>query len=275
MPLKQPTKQSERHVEAVLAACDIADTFLRFPNQTLKHIIDQTHLTRNRVMRLTGTLEARGYLVRDPAKGVYMLGPRIMSLGRVYERQSNLGTLAQPILEELAATSGESASINIQDNLDRVVFARVEGSSEIRLSIPVGQRVPLNLGATGKVILAFGRKEVRDKVLKRICAKMSGSDKRVAIPTMTAELNKTAIQGYAYGPGERVMDAGVISAPVFGPEGFLGALTIAGPIQRFTPENLSERIKLVKGAAAKLTWLLGGNQSISPRTPESRIAEQA
>lgn len=65
MAVKGGKRQTDRHVEAVLASCEIMDTFLHCPNQTLKQIIDQTSLSRNRVMRLAGTLEARGYLHQD------------------------------------------------------------------------------------------------------------------------------------------------------------------------------------------------------------------
>ena len=127
MAVKGKKRQTDRHVEAVLASCEIMDSFLHCPTQTLKQIIDQTNLTRNRVMRLAGTLEARGYLHRDSRTGSYGLGTMFMSLGRVYESQSNVGSLGQPILQELAHTTGESASIYVLDHLERVVLAREEG----------------------------------------------------------------------------------------------------------------------------------------------------
>lgn len=259
MAVKGEKRQTDRHVEAVLAACEIMDSFLYCPNQTLKQIIDKTNLTRNRVMRLAGTLEARGYLHRDPRTGSYGLGTMIMSLGRVYEGQSNLGTLGQPILQELASTTGESASIYVLDNQERVVLAREEGKSDVRLAITVGQRMPVDLGAGGKLLLAFGPKEVRDNILnsRRLSKAASGA---MTNPSKLAdELDRIKTQGYACSLGERVLDAGAVAAPIFGLENrFLGALGIAGPIHRFTPETLPGKIKLVMSAAAELTWKLGG-----------------
>ena len=60
--MKGPTKQSERHVEAVLAALHVMDCFLKFPALGIKQIMDETGYTRNRVMRITGTLVHKGYL---------------------------------------------------------------------------------------------------------------------------------------------------------------------------------------------------------------------
>ena len=259
MNIKGQTKQSKRHVEAVLASFDILDSFLHAPNQTLKQIIDQTLLTRNRVMRLTGTMEARGYLLRSPITGSYSLGPKLMSLGREYERQSNLSTLSQPMLQELAKATGESASIHIFDELDRVVLAREESGNDLRLSMPVGRRNPINLGASGKIFLAFCSEEMRDKVLKSIFRGMSSSENGVVLSELAVELNRIKLKGHVYCPGVREPHSGIMSAPIFGRENrFLGALVIGGPINRFTDETIPKKIKSLMLMAAKITWRLGG-----------------
>jgi len=266
MAIKGETRQSDRYVDAVLAACEIIDSFLNLQNQTLKQIIDQTRLTRNRVMRLTGTLEARGYLIRKAMTGTYSLGPRVMSLGRAYERQFNLGTLAQPMLQELAKATGESSSIHIYDNMDRIVLAREESDSDIRLSIPVGNRSSINLGASGKILLAFGPEEMRDNVIKNLFPKTVNRKKSSIPRELSAELRKIRKQGYVFSVGVRAPDAANIAAPIFGQENrFLASLLIGGPIQRFSPDTLPEKIRLLMNVAAKLTWRLGGDQSLPPR----------
>ena len=210
-------------------------------------------------MRLAGTLEARGYLHRDSRKGSYGLGSMFMSLGRVYERQSNVSSLGQPILRELARTTGESASIYVLDNLERVVLAREEGEKDVRMAIDVGQRMPVHVGAGGKVLLAFGPKEVRDRGLNSRRPKKENPAAVTNPSKLAGELDQIRAQGYAYSLGERVADAGAVAAPIFGLENrFLGALGIAGPIHRFTPESLPGKIELVMRAAAELTWKLGG-----------------
>ena len=258
MPKKKGTKQSERHVEAVLATLAILDTFLQGSNQSLKQIIDKTLLTRNRVLRLAGTLETCGYLVRDPQSKSYDLGPKILSLGKVFERQSSLATLARPILRALAQTTGESASIYVPDNFSRVVLVREEGTKDVRLAVTEGERMPLHGGASGKVILSFGPPEIREKILsrKRLPRLAPGT---VTDPAkLLADLEKVKARGYAQSLGERVADAGAVAAPIFGPENrFLGALGIAGPIHRFTPKTLPSRIKMVMAAARELRRKLG------------------
>ncbi len=259
MPARQKIKQSDRHVESVRAALKILDSFLESPGQTLKQLTEQTGLTRNRVLRLAGTLQAGGYLLRDSEKGVYSLAIKLMSLGRVYERQSNLAAVARPILKELAQTTGESASIYVLDGSARVVLAREEGTRDVRMAITEGQRMALRAGAGGKILLAFGPPEVREKILskKRLRRLAPGT---ITDPSeLAAELDRVKAQGYACSLGEQVADAGAVAAPIFGPENrFLGALSIVGPITRFTPDTLPRRIKLIVVSASALTRKLSG-----------------
>ena len=55
-------KESGRYIEAVLKSLDVLDCFKSAPDLSLMDIMERAGLTRSRAMRLTGTLEHRGYL---------------------------------------------------------------------------------------------------------------------------------------------------------------------------------------------------------------------
>lgn len=256
---QQRNKESCRHVGAILAALQILDSFLNYTELSLQQIVDNTHLTRNRIIRMTGTLQARGYLIRDSKTGTYSLGPKFMSLGRLYERRSDLATVSRPILKKIAFITGESASVYILDGLERIILARQEGTKDIRLSLQEGQRLPLHLGAAGKVLLAFGPPDLKEKVLRQRCKGKLDPERKLDLSKFSAELDKVKTQGYALSFGERLSDAAGIAVPIFGfGDSLQGVLGIAGPIQRFTPETIPERLKLVSEGAAELSWRLGG-----------------
>jgi hypothetical protein len=87
--MKKPTRQTDRHVAAVLAALDVLGVFGK-PGLATLEIMQATGFTRNRVMRLTGTLNHRGYLMADPETGIFSTGPKIFALGKVFERDPSL-----------------------------------------------------------------------------------------------------------------------------------------------------------------------------------------
>ena len=163
--MKKPVKQKSRHVEAVLAALDLLDCFQAKPHLAIKELIAMTGHTRNRIMRLVGTLEHRGYLVFNPDRGIYGLGPRLMLLGRVFENSQGLVNLARPILRSMVMETGESVSLYARDRLERVVLAREEGTQNLRFQVTEGQRMELHAGAGGKILLAWAPESIRHQVL--------------------------------------------------------------------------------------------------------------
>lgn len=258
MVVKTKKKEADRHVEAVKAACEILHSFLHCPNQTLKQISKQTNMFPSRIMRLTGTLEACGFLNRDDKTRNYCLGAMLMSLGRVYEGQSHVSILGQSILKELSHMTGESASIYVLDNLERMTLAKAEGKNDIRMAMAVGNRAPVHLGAGGKVLLAFGPEEVREKILNSKALRTVAPQGIPQPARLAKDLDRIKTQGYALSLEERILDAGAIAAPIFELENrFLGALGIAGPINHFKDASVPEKIKLVMSAAAELSCKLG------------------
>jgi DNA-binding IclR family transcriptional regulator len=152
--MKKPTRQADRHVEAVLAALDVLECFLTKPGLTTMEIMQATGFTRNRVVRLTGTFTHRGFLTADSETGAFSTGPKIYALGKVFERNRVILTLVRPVLRDIALKTGESASFYVREACERVVLAREKGTHAIRHAISEGQRMDLHAGAAGKVILA-------------------------------------------------------------------------------------------------------------------------
>ena len=256
--MTRPTKQSERHVEAVLAALHVMDCFLKFPSLGIKQIMDETGYTRNRVMRLTGTLLHNGYLVFDEATGGYTPGSKILALSKVFERNQGIVILVRPVLREIALHTGESVSFYIREGFDRVVLAREEGTQAIRYTVTEGQRMDLHAGAGGKILLAFASKGILESFLSK-----SAIDK-LTLQTITnkrklkTELKKIRKQGSATSKGERVSDAYAIAAPVFDVDGGLaGALGIAGPVSRFTSDIRKSYQRMIVDHADRLSEQLG------------------
>jgi IclR family KDG regulon transcriptional repressor len=252
-----PTRQTERHVDAVLAALDILECFLAAPELATKEIVAATGFTRNRVMRLAGTLAHRGFLVTDGAGG-YRTGPQVFALSKVFERHQGILPLLRPLLREIALQTGESATLYVREGLERVVLAREEGTQPIRHAVTEGQRMELHAGAAGKVILANSPEEVLAVFLGKgaLAARTARTitDQR----RLAAELARVRRQGFAVSIGERAADACAVAAPVFGRENELvGALAVSGPITRFTAETRGRHAKLLMAAARRVSAQLG------------------
>jgi DNA-binding IclR family transcriptional regulator len=259
--MKQPTRQADRHVDAVLAALDVLECFLVQPGLATMEIMQATGFTRNRVMRLTGTLTHRGYLMADPATGNFTTGPKIYALGKVFERNGVILSLVRPALRDLALKTGESASFYGREGYERVVLAREDGTHAIRHAIAEGQRMDLHAGAAGKLILAYSPAEMVETVLAK-----TGLPRRTAATItdkskLLKELGNIRSRGYAVSTGERATDVCALAAPVLnhGRE-LVGALSISGPISRFTPRVRKSYAELLRSAGMQLSLQLGWTQ---------------
>ena len=92
---------SENRVDAVERALLILDIFKEGEDLfTLAAMAERTSLYKSTILRLAGSLERFGYLVRDPG-GVYHLGPSLWRLGSLYRRSFDLGEHIRPELRRI------------------------------------------------------------------------------------------------------------------------------------------------------------------------------
>jgi DNA-binding IclR family transcriptional regulator len=256
--MRGKVKESTRQVEAVLKALDVLDCFQVQPLLQLKKISELTGMNKSRIIRLCGTLAAKGYLVYDAESHHYKLGSRILSLSKVYERSNNLISLARPVMRHLANHTGESASLFVVDGLKRLCLARKEGTFSIRYNIVEGQRMVLYAGAGGKVLLAFGPEELRRKILAKNHLKQLTPTTIKDPKDLAKELEAIRRQGYASSYGERDAEVAALAAPIYGHDGKVcAALSIAGPINRFSPEHNVKHLKILLASAEQLSQMLG------------------
>jgi DNA-binding IclR family transcriptional regulator len=158
----------------------------------------------------------------------------------------------------LANHTGESASLFVVDGLKRLCLAREEGTFSIRYNIVEGQRMVLYAGAGGKVLLAFGPEELRRKILGKNHLKELTPTTIKDPKDLAKELEAIRRQGYASSYGERDTEVAALAAPICGHDGKVcAALSIAGPINRFSPEHNVKHLRILLASAERLSQMLG------------------
>ncbi|HEV2009132.1 MAG TPA: IclR family transcriptional regulator [Burkholderiales bacterium] len=215
---------------------------------TLAQIAQRSGLYKSTILRLIESLERFGYIRRLP-DGRYHIGPEPMRLANLYQQSFRLADVVVPVLKQLAAQCGVTASFYVLDGNMRVCLHRVEPSSIVRVSLHEGDRLPLDRGAGGKVLRAFSgaKGELFDSVRKTCCATSFG---------------------------ERDPQTAAIAAPVFGVTQTLrGVLNFSGLREQFTPKHVTKLRRHILAAAAALTQALGGDASMfSTRASTDRMA---
>lgn len=150
------TMANEGGVAAVERALTILDAFRESDQSlTLTEISKRVGFYKSTTLRLAESLEKFGYL-RRLEDGAFRLGPKPLFLGSLYQRHFRLAEFVPPVLRQIAAELNEGASFFVRENDQRVCVHRVESARAIRDVIHEGMRLPLELGAAGHVIMAFG-----------------------------------------------------------------------------------------------------------------------
>src|SRR3954466_4474763 len=121
---------------------------------TLAELAARTGLYKSTCLRLLASLEHASMVARG-ADGRYALGPALARLAGIYAASFSIEEIVLPILRELTARTRESAAFHVRQGKSRLCLFRVDSPQVVRDHIGVGDVLPLQRGAGGKVLLAF------------------------------------------------------------------------------------------------------------------------
>ena len=121
---------------------------------TLSELSSVTGLYHSTILRICESLEHYGFLNRRE-DGRFMLGATPFYLGMLYQDSFRLWDYAAPVLRELVHSTKETAAIYIREGNDRICLHRLSQPRSVRMHVREGERVELDKGAAGKVLLAF------------------------------------------------------------------------------------------------------------------------
>jgi len=190
---------------------------------TLSEAARRTQLPVSTALRLLRTLEASGFVTRDPAGG-FGAGPRLIQLGAYSLGRYSLLRLAQPGMRRIGERTGESVYLAIEAPGNSAIYiGMVEGTHAVRHVSWVGRTVPL----TG---LAIGRALTGD----------DGAD------------------GYVAERDRLEPDVTAIAAPIRWAGGIAGALNLLGPTYRIDDDTMHAYGQVVADEARAIGALLVG-----------------
>ena len=232
---------SEQGVVAVQRALHLMEAFeIGDASLSLAELSRRTQIHKTTVLRLARTLAHAHYMVQTE-DGQWRLGPAAGWLGTRYQAGFDVNNVVEPFLHQLARETGETASFYVREGEIRSCVARVEGPHSVRHSIRIGERLPLSLGAPGRVILAFSGAQGEPYESIRLC-------------------------GYQISTGEREKEVSSVAAPVFRTNWkLLGSMCISGPSSRLDKSQLALYAAKVVQVANQLSYALAG--ASSPATP--------
>jgi len=251
-------KAGSGEIRSLVKAFAIVDCFRPDqPQLGVREIARQLRMSTSTVGRLLVTLHSVGILSQDPATRHYRMGSKVLSWSAVYTSGLDVRDKARPMLEELHRLTHETVNLYVLDGNERVCVDRIESPQRVRVIVSIGERMPLHAGSAGKAILAYATPDLLKRILAKPLERMTGN----TITNRTkllGELDSIRKCGYAVSHAERFTDALGIAAPIFDNVGnVIAALNVAGPVLRFTDDDVRKYAPKIIQLANQVSHLLG------------------
>lgn len=231
----------------------------RHPSWRLTSLAREAGLHKATAYRLLAALEKSGMLARDLFRAdVYRLGPEAMALGARAQRGSDLTAASHPELVVLAASCGETVTLEVASWPDIVIIDEVLGPRLVGSRPSIGTRWPAHATSTGKAILSTMGKDAVVQTLGRKLKRLTPAT-FADHDALARELGETRRRGWAVAMDEIEVGYTAVGAVVRSSTGrVLGAISAGGPTERFNPpKRLASYGAQVKRAAGLISERLG------------------
>ncbi|MGC9529034.1 MAG: IclR family transcriptional regulator [Candidatus Bipolaricaulaceae bacterium] len=204
-------------------------------------------LPRSTAYRYVVALKAHGLLEEDPRTGLLRLGGRLLRLaGGV--RKRGLIEISRPVMERLAAETGETFILAGLHGMGGICLERAEGHHALRVSHERGAIFPLHAGATGKVLLAYLAREDQERIIAKGLPQFT--ETTITDPkVLRAELRRIRRRGHAESDGEVLPHTYGLAMPILSGTGrILAALGVSAPSTRLDSTRVAPVLEKMTAA---------------------------
>ena len=227
------------------------------PQMTISQLSVRTGLSRAAVRRCLYTLAKLGFAGADESQR-YSLRPKMLTLANTYTASSTLANAAQPILERMSASLGESFSVATLDGDDIVYIARTSVTRVMSVDLHIGSRLPAFCTSMGRVLLAYLPQDQLEQYLSRVHFIQYTPRTITSADKLRLSLRNVRRNGYALVDQELEIGLRSIAVPVQAPNGrVVATVNLSGHAPRMPMLDMQTRfLPHLRAAAAELSVFL-------------------
>lgn len=225
-----PVKSADR-------ALDLLELISAFPQQlTFSQIAQSIEIPKSSLSQLLSNLANRGYVEIDGTRGKYRLGRKLVELAATAQASLPFGQVLQKIIEKLRDEINETVAYYERRGDETEIIAAVPTRHALLYTMTLGDRAPLYAHSAGKIALSFMTDAEIESYLNRVEIKPLGPKTLRNKEAVRREIAKVRKSGIAFASEEFAYGICGFAAPIVVGTRLRGALNVAIPIARFTPE---------------------------------------
>ena len=237
-----------RAIEVLLVFDEVA------PPVSATEVAQRLGMSRATTYRYLQSLRSTGLVEEDEERGGFRLGPRILRLAKAARQGEGLVEVAQPVMRRLAEETGEAVLLTRRSGQHVVCLERQESSSPLRISYERGHVMPLQAGASAKVLLAWLKPAELETVLEGVRLDRITAETITDLAVLREDLERSRERGWAVSWGE--VDDGVVgvAAPIWRDGSrVVAGLSLVAPAYRVGEGRLEELAALLVAAARSVS----------------------
>src|SRR5579872_5270132 len=200
------------------------------------------NVNRTTVYRLLRELEGHALVKPTPDGHRFVPGSGLVAMAAKVLSGVDVRSSARPFLDRISEATNETVGLHIRDRRHRVCIDVIEARQAIRRVVPLGERLPLYAGPTGKAILAHLPDAEQASILE--WAREEGQP----VEHIREQLEQARRDGYLVTVSDRIAGVGGLSVPIFDVQGVMGALTLSGPVERWNTEAMQAAVPVITAA---------------------------
>ncbi len=259
MPTEAETSKSRYHVPNLERALTIMETLTKKgQGMGISELCEELGFSKNSVYRITQTLYARGYLLRDEDNKRFSLSRKLLSLGYAAITEKNILEQSLDVMRDIRNEINLSVIIGSLVDHQGVVLGEATGGFPFKLSIDPGTRFELYCSAPGKIFMAHASRKELHTLLDNQSFVRHTPRTITSRQTMMLELQNVRKNGYAIDDSEQFASVKCVSAPIYDSNNsVVAALWITGAIEQVSKDTLPGLIEQVMNGADKISRRLG------------------
>ena len=252
--------ESRYNINALTRGLKVLELFtLETPSLTLTEIVHTLKLSKSTAFRVVSTLQAQGYIERDPSTHRYRPSLKVLQLGFTAINSLGLRQVARPYLERLALEVNETVSLCVLSDMDIIYVDRVRNHAIVGVMLNVGSRLSAHCTALGKVLLAHLPPEELSSRLAQTMLEPCTSHTIVNRESFLGELASIRQQGYAIDDEELTFGLRAVAAPIRdASQKAIAAINVTGSVMTMTLERIDHEFRsAVMKMAEQISSALG------------------
>ena len=164
--------------------------------------------------RLASMLERAGYMRKDPLTLRYSIGPKFEDIALSGLRNGGAGASRRFLMDGLAKRAGARVNFVVMRGSELLNVAWVESTSAIRVDINPDLQVPVQCSASGKLLLAYAKDEVRERFLRTAPFRASTPASITTARALKEEFGRIRNRGYSEDREELIQGVNCLAVPV-------------------------------------------------------------